>query len=52
MKTLGDAVAATLVVDACAAVAAIAEVAKIDPAALSDTIAEIMILRPLRMIPP
>jgi hypothetical protein len=34
------------------AVMATAELAKIDPAALSDTIARMMILRPMRMIPP
>jgi hypothetical protein len=34
------------------AVATTAELAKIDPAALSDTIAEMMTLRPMRMIPP
>jgi hypothetical protein len=33
-------------------VATAAELAKIDPAALSDTIAETMTLRPMRMIPP
>ena len=34
------------------AVAAIAELARIDPAALSDTIVETMIFRPMRMISP
>jgi hypothetical protein len=44
--------AATVVVAAVADVTATAEVAKIDPAALSDTITGMMYLRPMRMIPP
>jgi hypothetical protein len=44
-------VAAT-VVDAWAAVATTAELARIDPAALSDTIVETMIFRPILMSSP
>ncbi|HEU5387938.1 MAG TPA: hypothetical protein VFV73_18740 [Streptosporangiaceae bacterium] len=44
--------AATVVVVAWSAVAATAELAKIDPAAPSDTMVETMIFRPLRMISP
>jgi hypothetical protein len=44
--------AATVVVAVVTDVTATAELAKIDPAALSDTMTGMMYLRPMRMIPP
>jgi len=49
---LGEWAIATTTLEAGAATAGAAEPARIDPAAPSARIAEVMMLRPVRMIPP